>query len=58
MKREQKKTATFLVTVPLELEKAIQKEAEKERRSRHAQVVRALEERYLPIAQETLKQAA
>lgn len=44
--KEQKQTATFLMKIPIELEKKIQKEAQKERRSRHAQVIRILEQRY------------
>lgn len=42
-------TKTFLAVVPIRLDEKLREEAAKERRSRQAQLVRILEERYCPV---------
>ena len=44
-----KETVTFLVTIPVELERKIQEAAKREHRKRHAQVVHDLSEKYQDV---------
>jgi hypothetical protein len=46
MEDAEKKTKTFLVEAPIEVEERLRHEAVEQRRSRNAQLVRILEERY------------
>jgi hypothetical protein len=58
MEETEKKTKTFLVEAPVEVEEKLRLEAIDKRRSRNAQLVRILEERYNLISDSETAQPA
>lgn len=52
-----KQLKTFLAVVPIRLDEKLREEAAKERRSRQAQLVRILEERYCPVPAQENREA-
>jgi hypothetical protein len=58
MSEEKKPTKTFLVEAPIEVEEKLRLEAIDKRRSRNAQLVRILEERYGLVSESESPQPA